>query len=275
MDSTKPHKGTIVAVHGLTLYAHAWDKLGTHLAARGYHVYALDMRGYGRWRSEAAKYGGNSKIAIGQSQKDLFDLVNALRQANANKKLYCLGESLGSNMILELLSKHNNLADGAILGSPCHKTRVHPNLRWTVDFAREVIQPVRPINLTPYSAPYLTNDQALAKACNNDPLIYRKMTPVELVKVDVLNGRAFAAAKSLPVNLPLLIIAGAKDDMFKAAALSDAVAKFGSKNISLHILPGKGHLLLEHQSVDPQILILIDTWLDHDGQRLTGSKSIK
>jgi alpha-beta hydrolase superfamily lysophospholipase len=261
VDNNVPRKGTIVAVHGLTLYAMAWDKLATHLAAKGYRVYAVDQRGFGRWRTEASTFAADSKIEIGQSQQDLLDLVTALRQTHPGQKLFCLGESVGANMCLMLIAEHPDLADGAILASPCHKTRIHPKLRWGVDFAKEVIEPDKPLNLTPYAAPYLTNDPVLAKACDSDPKIYRKMTPVELVKVDVMNDKAFWHAKKLPEAFPLLIVAGAADAMFKQSVLPQALSKFGSKNVKLSILPGKGHLLLEHQVVDPQITSIIDAWL--------------
>src|SRR6516162_2385620 len=98
VDTAKKRKGIIVAVHGLTLYAFAWDKLATRLASEGYMVFALDQRGFGRWRTEGAKFNGNNKIEIGQSQQDLLDLVTTIRQANPGQSLYCLGESLGANM---------------------------------------------------------------------------------------------------------------------------------------------------------------------------------
>jgi alpha-beta hydrolase superfamily lysophospholipase len=264
VDTSKKRKGIIVAVHGLTLYAYAWDKLATRLAGEGYRVFALDQRGFGRWRTESTRYNGDNKIEIGQSQQDLLDLVTTLRQANPGQCLYCLGESLGANMGLLLISEHPELTDGAILSSLCHKQRIHPKMRMPIDVAEEIVLPNKPLNLTPYAAPYLTNDPALAKACNSDPNIYRKMTPVELVKVDLLNGRAFSAAKSLPADYPLLVIAGGADAMFKQSQLPHALKEFGTRNISMNIFPGKGHLLLEHQIPAPAILTLIDSWLNDE-----------
>lgn len=266
VDRTKPRKGTIVAVHGLTLYAYAWDSLAKHLASRGYHVFALDQRGFGRWRTDAAKFNGNDKIEIGQSQQDLLDLVTSLRQAHPTQPLFMLGESVGSNMSLQLVSDHPELADGAVLGSPCYKTRVHPKpVRWAADLAKQMVRPNKPLNLEPYAAPYLTNDPALQKACDNDPMIFRRMTPAELIKIDVMNDRAIAAAKKLPANYPLQIFAGTKDGMFKSTELPKAIEKFGTHSVSLTLLPGKGHLLLEHQQPSKQITGLMDGWLNHHG----------
>jgi alpha-beta hydrolase superfamily lysophospholipase len=169
---------------------------------------------------------------------------------------------MGSNMALALCSEHPELADGAILGSPCYKRRLHPKpLQVAKDIAREVVKPNKPLNLEPYAAPYLTNDPALAQACDSDPMINREITPAELIKIDIMNNRAFAAAKNLPSSFPVLIIAGSKDEMFKSIELPEEVKKFGSKNVSVQILSGKGHLLMEHQRVNRPIAALIDSWL--------------
>jgi pimeloyl-ACP methyl ester carboxylesterase len=132
-----------------------------------------------------------------------------------------------------------------------------------------VVRPNKPLNLEPYSAPYLTNDQALARLVNSDPMVNRKMTPAELVKVDVMDDRAINGAKDLHPDYPILIIAGADDAMFKSVDLPKEVQKWGTKNATVTLLPGKGHLLMEHQHVNPQISLLIDSWLAHHTSSVT------
>src|SRR5262249_47012144 len=88
-----------------------------------------------------------------------------------------------------------------------------------------------------------------------------KMTPAELVKVDIMDDKAISEAKKLPANLPILIIAGLDDAMFHQNDLLKEVQKWGTKNISLNLLPHKGHLLMEHQAVNPKIATMIDEWL--------------
>ena len=262
IDKNKKQKGTIIAIHGLTLYAASWDNYAKHLASKGFRVLALDQRGFGRWRTQSSKFGGTDKVEISRSEQDLLDLVTIVRQNKSQQKLFLLGESLGSNMALLLCSEHPELMDGAILAALCYKARIHPKpAYWIKDLAKEIIRPNAPLNLTPYSAPYLTNDPMVAKSCDADPIINRKLTPAELVKFDRLNDNAISAAKSLPLNFSLLLISGSQDAMFKSGDLADLVPKFGSKNITLRLMMGKGHLLLEHQRVDPQIVALIDTWL--------------
>ncbi len=263
VDNRKPRQGIIVAFPALTLYAESWDNIARHLASEGYQVFALEMRGFGRWQRESSKFGGNHDIDFGQSQQDLLDVVTTLHLTHPNQKLFCLGESLGSNMILILLSEHPDLAAGAILVSPGYKNRIHPKMRWVSDFATEMVEPNKPLDMTPYAAQYLTNKPALARSWSADPMIYHKMTPMELINVNNINDRGIAVAKYLPPNFPILIIAGLDDGLFKTAELPKAVKTFGTHNVSLNILPGNGHILLEDQPVNAPIASIIDRWLDH------------
>src|ERR1700754_2147162 len=57
-DDAVATKAIIFGIHGATLYSGTFDHFARHLAAEGYPVYALDMRGFGRWQKEHDKFGG-------------------------------------------------------------------------------------------------------------------------------------------------------------------------------------------------------------------------
>jgi alpha-beta hydrolase superfamily lysophospholipase len=269
VDDTSPKsdKGIIVAVHGLTLYAGAFDDVARHLVSIGYKVYALDMRGFGRWCQEGPKYGGDKEIHVGESQTDLLRLVQTIRGDNPQGKLFFLGESQGTNLSMWVIENHPGLTDGAILVSPCYHTRVHPTFRWLVDASHEIFTPTKPLNLEPYTRPYLTNDPVLTEKCDKDPLVNREMTPTELVKCLLENRHAIKNASRIPARYPILMLAGTKDGVFKSKGLPKEVKKFGdAKSIELTLLPGKGHLLIEHQPLNQEIAALMDNWLAEQTQ---------
>jgi alpha-beta hydrolase superfamily lysophospholipase len=269
----KPVKDIIVAVHGLTLYAGAFDSLASHLADRGFSVYALDMRGFGRWRNDGTSFGGDSRIHVGQSQIDLVRLVERIRIENPSKKIFFLGESQGANLAMRIVENRPELTNGAILASPCYRTRVHPSPRWLVDGLKELVDVHRPLNLEPYTRPYLTNDPLLTEKCDNDPLVVREMTVAELVKCLIENKTAIKNASKLPSDYPILMLAGTKDGVFKSTSLRKEVRNFGDfKQLSLQLLPNKGHLLLEHQPLDTTIGSLIDLWLDKQSSETENSR---
>ena len=120
-DSAVATKAIIFAIHGVTLYSRNFDEPAKHLASEGYPVYALDMRGFGRWQAESSKFAGDTGIHYTQSQEDLENVLKKLRAEYPDKKLYVLGESIGANLALWLASKNPELMDGVILSSPLHQ----------------------------------------------------------------------------------------------------------------------------------------------------------
>ena len=268
-DDARPTNGYIVAVHGLTFYASAFDNLGKDMASKGFQFYAADMRGFGRWKTENVKYGGDDQIHFSQSEEDIKNVCQALRQKHPGEKVYILGESLGANLAFWLASNHPELCDGVIVSAPCFETDMHPSPRWAVDFVKGISHPNKPMDLTPYITPYLSNDRKLTDACLKDTKICRRLSPVELFKAGRTNKEALVNLKSIPEQMPVLVLAGKVDKVMHTSAIPKALPKIGSKQISVHILADRGHLLLEHQTVDGKITGIIDHWLA--GPEMTAS----
>jgi len=261
VEQHKPSKAIIVAVHSLTFYAASWNDFANYLAVKGYHVYALDQRGFGRWTLEGDKFAGDKKIDFETSQQDLLDLISTLRLRYPKQKVFLLGESIGANMSLLLASEHPELVDGAILAALSHKRRLNPRLCWAGDVVNQIVKPNAEISLAPYSLPYISSNLILTDNYARDPMVRHKMRIVDLIKVDHFNKKAIAHAKTLQPNFPLLIICGQKDGLFKSSELPTAVKQFGTHNVSLVILPNEGHLLLEYQIVNPKIAAIVTSWL--------------
>lgn len=260
-DDSRPTNGYIVAVHGLTFYAAAYDDLASGLASKGFQFYAADMRGFGRWKNENTKFGGDSKIHFSQSEEDIQKVCTSLRQQHPGEKIYVMGESLGANLALWLASNHPDLCDGIIVSAPCFQTDMHPRPRWAIDFVKGLSHPNKPLDLTPYITPYLSNDKELTHACLMDTKICRRLSPVELFKAGQTNKDGLANLANIPSQMPVLMLAGKVDKVMHTSAIPKALPKFGSKEISVHVFADRGHLLLEHQKVAGNITNIIDNWL--------------
>lgn len=262
IDESVPRKGIIVAIHGLTFYADAYDKLARHLASEGYVFYAADLRGFGRWKTDYKKFGGDDQVHFTQSKEDLTRLAKKLRAENPDARMICLGESLGANYALWAMSEEGGeLFDGAVVFAPGVKTRVHPQARWAVDFFRGLRHPKKPMNLEPYITPYLSNDRTVTETCLKDPLICKELSPVELIKVAITNKKSIAKVGDIPADKPIMIVAGDEDAVFKTSAIHNWAKRIGSNNVSIHELPNKGHLMLESQDVDMGVVGIVDEWL--------------
>ncbi len=264
-DSAVHTKAIVVAFHGMTFYGLAFNDIARHLASQGYPVYAYDFRGFGLWQKDKLHYPSDGLIHFGQSIEDGQKLVLAVHEENQGEKLICLGESLGSNIALALISTPGEPIDGAVLSGLGVKAYMHPQPRWIVDFVKGLMHSHRPMNLTPYIKPNLAAEPELTKIYLADPLIYRQLSPADLIKASVTNKRSLKNVEQIPSNMPILVMAGAKDRIFKVKALSPLIKRMGSQHTTLKILPGEGHLLLELRPV-PVAMDTIDTWLAEETQ---------
>ncbi len=260
-DTSVPTKGIMVAVHGLTFYASAYDDFAKHLAGEGYLFYAADMRGFGRWKTEAAKFNGDSNIHFSQSKEDYLRVIDAVRRAHPGVPIFAMGESLGANLAFWAASTAPDKIDGVIVTSPCYKRWIHPRPRWVEDFATNIWHPAKQMNLEPYINPYLSEDKKLTEDCLKDPNICRKMSAVELMKTSITNKETLKYVDHIPPDMPILIIAGEKDAVFKTSTIPEFVSHIGSQHTSVNVLKGKGHLLMEHQPVNQQVAGIVDGWL--------------
>jgi alpha-beta hydrolase superfamily lysophospholipase len=262
VDTSVPQRGIIVAIHGLTFYADAYDKLARHLASEGFKFYACDLRGFGRWKTDYAKFGGDDQVHFTQSKDDLTRLAKKLRAENPDSRMIVLGESLGANYALWSMSEEGGqLFDGAVVFAPGVKTRIHPQPRMVVDFFHGLRHPKKPMNLEPYITPYLSNDRQVTQTCLKDPLICKELSPIELIKVALTNKESIQKVKNIPSDRPIMIVAGDEDAVFKTSAINKWAKRIGSDNVSIHELPNKGHLMLESQDVDMGVVGIVDDWL--------------
>jgi alpha-beta hydrolase superfamily lysophospholipase len=260
-DNTQPMKAIILAIHGATLHAATFDETAKHLAAKGYVVYATDMRGFGRWQAESETFNADNGIHYSQSKQDLLLILNQLRQDYPRTKIFPMGESVGANLAIWIASNEPKFIDGAIISSPCIKSIMHPSAKMAVGITKMFFSPNKKYALKPHIQPYLSDDTRVTDAYMNDPRIMKDLTSVELIKSMKTNKQALSGVKDIPAQLPLLIMAGGKDEIYSSKAVPDMANAMGSRFKTVVIEPSKGHLLLETKFVEPAVLTLIDDWL--------------
>lgn len=260
-DSAVPQKGIILAVHGLTLCGDSFDVTARELTQKGFTVYAFDMRGFGRWKEEAEKFNDPGKVNYEFIRRDLIRVSRTLRETFPDSKLYLMGESLGANLSLWLASQSPQLADGLVLSALCYKTRIHPRWRWIADVPSGFVIPNAPMKLTPYVKPSLSTDPQVTESYLKDPSISHELSVVTLVKGQLTNRIALKEIEKLPANLPILLLSGENDGLFKTKSLNEVIKRMGSKRVDFRVLPGTGHLILECQKPGGDISNVISDWI--------------
>lgn len=271
-DKSRTTTGIILAIHGVTLYSETMDTTARHIAEQGYPVYGIDLRGFGKWIEQPARYNDDGKIDYKKSEEDVVRTLEALRRNHPNKPIFCLGESFGANMAIKLSATHPHLIDGVIATAPCGNLWLHPSFNWIADAVKLAIRPLGPIKLTPYIKSTLSSDPEITKAYIADPRIHHYLSLKRLIKTNLQNQSNLSDIENIPKNMPILLIAGKDDKLFKTKLLPAKLRKVGSQRVDLHILPGLGHLLLECQTqLDPRIRCLIDTWLAEQSKPTSAS----
>jgi alpha-beta hydrolase superfamily lysophospholipase len=261
-DNSVPHKGIILAIHALLLSGASYDNFAQHLASMGYTVYAPDVRGFGRWRTELSKVDSGSHADFIAAKRDLVRTVTQLRKENPHEPIILLGESMGADYSLWLLSEGPaQLVDAAIVCAPGFKFQFHWSRQVPIDCLFVPFHPRKQVKFEHYLGRYLANNGEVTRTWQSNPSIARTFSACELIHARAMSRSAFRHVKRIPEGFPMLILAGANDQVFQSAAIPKRAKHFGSQNLSIQILPNKGHILLEAQHVDDETTTLVDDWL--------------
>jgi alpha-beta hydrolase superfamily lysophospholipase len=271
----RPAKAIIVALQALIFDGTQWDSYARHLVEKGYIVYAPDFRGYGAWLSDTAEFGDDKAFHFGQSEQDLTKILTALRAKYPQKKIYCIGESLGANVAIWEASTNPKLFDGAVvIGLSNKHYPLRPKPHWVVTVAKGLSDHKKPFSLKPYMN-VLTEDKTVTKEMINDPKTTTAISPTDLIKANITNKLALEHVEDIPPSMPILVIAGAGDRVQQTKSLDEVITRMGSEEKEFVVLPKKGHLLLEHRTVDPALAQVIDDWLERKQNQSAPAKASK
>ncbi|HEY9785377.1 MAG TPA: alpha/beta fold hydrolase [Candidatus Obscuribacterales bacterium] len=262
VDREKPTQGVIVAMHGATLHGGAFDRMARELADRGYEVFAPDMRGFGRWYLGDGKTLPGGQIAYYRSREDVVSLLLRLREQYKDKPIYCLGESLGANMALWVASVHPDLVDAIVVASPCGTRRSAVCSTFVADFAKFWLKPKRNIPLEPYAKRFLSEEPEIVKAYLNDPGNRKTMTFWETMQSFHANKSSLMFLEQIPSSMPVLVLIGEKDRMYKASAAREILDRIPSHQEQLISFKDRGHIHLETPFIKQDVITSLSDWLN-------------
>ena len=98
-------KAVFLLVHGLGAHAGRWEVMGDFFAKKGIASYAVELKN------------------LNQPYNKFVDLYNLIVQENPSKKIFLVGESMGSIISLLLLSDSPGIFSGLICISPAFMNR--------------------------------------------------------------------------------------------------------------------------------------------------------
>jgi len=209
--------GVIVIVHGLAEYGGRYSQTAESFAARGWTVYAGDLRGHGI----SPDLRGAGRVHVDRFTDYFMDVdafVALARQCHPDLPLFLLGHSMGGLITLSyVLDRPKGLA-GAIISSPA--LGVHPEhqppllLRLLVGLLERVAPRLRfPSDL---DTDAISRDPIVVKAYREDPLVSNRVSARWYAEIIRAMRRAHENAGSLCI--PVLLMQSGADRLVDPAA---------------------------------------------------------
>jgi pimeloyl-ACP methyl ester carboxylesterase len=287
-------KAPVLLIHGFGQNRYAWHlpsrSPANHLARAGFDVYNLDLRGHGRSRALGGKKSGKLFDYVAE---DLPIAIEEVQRHAGPRPVFLVGHSLGGLVSYAAAPQLDGAVAGIVsIGSPYHFTRGSAPLTAMSYF----LQAFSRIGIAPYNAPIpvgvwgrvMRSTRRLAES-RVSPLPIRgwhagAMEPYVLDEhlrlafdraglVEALEMFAWARDKRFfgaatdcadrfaSLDVPLLVIAGANDDLAPPASVRPAFIASQSRDKTYQVLP-LGHIdLLVGKDAPLMTWPLVTRWI--------------
>ncbi len=288
-------RAPLLLVHGFGQNRYAWHlpsrSFANHLAAAGYDVFNLDLRGHGRSRQIGAP---RCQSVDDYVREDLPSAIEEVRKISGHRKVFVVGHSLGGLVGYAT----STFMDGAVaglasIGSPYRFGSGSLSLSALSLAARFMVMARLPIGNAPLAVKPLGRIMKLARRFAESPLYpmpirgwhagalephildehfshaFDRASMVEMV--ELLEGRLRAKSGRRNVDyfgrfealdLPLFIASGTNDDMAPPSSVRPAYERSRARDKTYRAFPF-GHIdLLVGRDAPRTVWLALSHWLD-------------
>jgi acylglycerol lipase len=256
-------RAVVFLVHGLAEHSGRYAHVGAFLAARGYAVYTMDLRGHGR--SDGLRgYIAHTDVFL----DDLHAYFQQVQAANPGRTIFILGHSMGAVLALIFAGRHQaELAGVVTSGAVIMAGAAIPGYIKLIAQVLSAVAPKAPVQAL--EAGTVSRDPAVCAAYDSDPLNYRGKIRARLgAELLTMGPRAVEAARGL--TIPALVMHGAADTLSDPAGLDllDQAMTMGDKTVRRW--EGLYHEIF-NEPEQAEVLGFVADWLDaHTGEERQG-----
>lgn len=225
--------GQLLLVHGYGEHGGRYEHLAGALAAGGYAVHAVDLRGHGR------SPGPRGHILSWQEYlHDIAALHDAARRADPELPLFLFGHSMGGLLVLDYAGRHPAGISGVIASAPAlGRLPAAPPLR-AVGAALSLLAPGLALTL-PGDPGILVRDPAAMAAWRADPLIHGRASA--RFSTELARAMREVPRRAPEFRTPLLLLHGSEDRLIAPEGSADFYAAAGSPDKERIVYPGARH----------------------------------
>jgi alpha-beta hydrolase superfamily lysophospholipase len=245
-------RAVLINIHGLGDHSGLYPTLVEYCRSRGITVHAMDLRGNGRSGGQRAYIERWEEF-----REDLRRFVGLVREEEADRPLFLLGNSLGGLIVLEYALLHPDGLRGVIAASPPLGRLGVPAPLLMLGRVLSRVWPRFSIR-TGLDLSGLARNPEVVQTVLADPLFHRVGTARLSTEVVAAIARVQAAAPGFP--LPLLVLHGSDDRMVPPEGSREFVARVGHPDHELREYAGAFHVLfadLDHE----RVLTDVERWI--------------
>ena len=248
-------KAAILCIHGLGLENRSFTNFGHEMAAKGYSVYALDVRGFGAWLNEQ----GQEDVHFADTVKDIGVVLNVIKKRET-VPVFLLGESMGGAIALRGAAAYGNLIAGVISSVP--SAEIFQQRRMGMSVAFHLLQGSnKPFRVGDMVTQQATKNTALADQWKSDYKAKMNMSPKELIKFAVFMRSTKNECENIK-TVPAFLIQGLKDRLVKPQGTFELFDAIASEDKDLLILGTAEHLIFETLDPSNPVIDTVCTWLE-------------
>ena len=253
-------QGILILVHGLGEHSDRYQNYLDYFVPRGYAVVAYDTRGHGR--------SGGRRVYVDQFQQyvdDLACVISHTRLTYQTPKLFVLGHSLGSLMVLSYGLQHPTEIAGLIVSGTALRDALElPSWKRVLARILSRIAPTTQID-NGLIVSYLSHDPGVVTAYQQDPLVQFTGTPRLLTEVEATRSYLFDKASTW--QAPLLMLHGGDDRICLREGAQAFYDRIPAGLAEFHVYAGSYHEIHNEQNKG-EVFGDIERWLKDHSQSL-------
>ncbi len=247
-------RGVLLIVHGLFEHSGRYTSFAEYYTAFGFAVCSYDQRGHGKSEGPRGYVNRFEDFLV-----DLTTFHGLVRSTFPHHKLFLLGHSVGGTIATAYAKDYQRDLSGLILSASTLKpgSSVTP---LSIFIARSLSVLFPKLGISPIDATAISRDNRVVEAYRNDPLVYHGKISARLGTELINTMQKILPAKMAKIELPVLIIHGALDQLSNPEGSTLVYESVKSKDKTLKYYESLYHEIF-NEPERLQVLSDVKQWL--------------